>query len=265
MRGNHIAQFVAALLVAITPWCVVHIAFLMARRHAREVRIPLVRPPVVRQLDWLTIAALVAAGAAALALSNRPRWLAVLDLAIFAVLAVAGLRSLAAIEENSRPARQVDSTVRVASLRPRRLADYVPRTWRAALITIEAAGLAAIAWRLTTPSPDRRLLVPLTFALSAVVFSFLYEVWMNELSNAGHVVDERTGEATPDAFIRQVFAVEVFLVLSCLGVGHALLDLDWERHGVWGAAVALVGACVGVAGCAIAIASGLVSRRHRTV
>jgi len=59
-----------------------------------------------------------------------------------------------------------------------------------------------------------------------------------------------------------VFAVETVLVIGCLTVAHALLDVD--RHAVWAAATALLGASVGMVGCALILSSGLVRRRYRT-
>jgi hypothetical protein len=42
------------------------------------------------------------------------------------------------------------------------------------------------------------------------------------------------------------------------------LDVDWNRQAVWAAAAALLGASVGVVGCALILSSGLARRRYRT-
>jgi hypothetical protein len=53
-------------------------------------------------------------------------------------------------------------------------------------------------------------------------------------------------------------------VVACLGTAHALLNLDRAANGTLGAAITLAGGGVGVAGCALAVASGLVVRRYET-
>ena len=264
MSSAQLAQLTAALIAAVTPWVVVRIAFSVAAQHARSVQMSISRPPVMKTLDRLTIVAAAAAFVLALVLPAQSIWMGVFDLALFGVLAAVGLKSLGAIDEASHPAREATTAVREASLRPRRLSDYLPAAWRGSLIFAEAAALGFFIWRLTPPGPDRRMFVPIMFAGAAVVFTWLYEVWMRELVTGGDVT---TGDA--DALrrrrIRQVFAMEVVLAVTCLGVGHGLLDLNLDRHGALGAGLSLAGACVGVVGCALAVASGLARRRYRVV
>lgn len=264
MSSAQLAQLTAALIAAVTPWVVVRIAFSVAARHARSVQMSIGRPPVMTLLARLTIAVAAAACAMALMLPAPSFWMGVLDLALFAALAPVGLKALGAIEEASHPAREATTGVREASLKPRRLGDYLPAAWSGSLILAEAAALGFFIWRLTLPAPDRRLFVPVMFAGAAMVFTWLYEVWQRELVTGGDVT---TGDA--DALrrrrIRQVFAMEVALAVICFGVGHGLLDLNWDQHGTWGAGLSLAGACAGVVGCAFAVASGLARRRYRLV
>ena len=58
--------------------------------------------------------------------------------------------------------------------------------------------------------------------------------------------------------------MELLLVVTCLGTAHALLNLNWAANGTLGAAISFAGGVVAVAGCALAVASGLVGRRYET-
>lgn len=126
MTGAQIAQIASALFVAITPWCVVRIAFAVAARHARSLNVPVLRPPIVKSLGRLTGVAVAVAGIAGVSLAAPSIWMAAVDAAIFVPLSIVALRALGAIDEASRPAREVPATARAASLRPRHLSDYLP-------------------------------------------------------------------------------------------------------------------------------------------
>jgi hypothetical protein len=103
---------------------------------------------------------------------------------------------------------------------------------------------------------------PIVFAAAALVFLWLYEVWAHQVI-IGPIV---AGDASHlRRVVRRIFAMELLLVVTCLGTAHALLNLDWAANGTLGAAIALAGGVVAVAGCALAVASGLVGRRYETV
>jgi hypothetical protein len=160
--------------------------------------------------------------------------MAAVDWALFAGLAIVALRTLSELAEAARPS--VESTtesVSVASLQPRRLGDYVSPFWRATLFTVAALALASFAWRLMLPGPDRRLLPPIAFAIFPVVFAWLYEVWMRDLGIGGESPTQGDAAAARRRKVRTVFAVETVLVIGCLAVAHALLDIDLNRHAVW--------------------------------
>jgi hypothetical protein len=263
MSNAHIAQLAAALVAAITPWLVVRIAFSVAARHAQSLTMAIARPPAMATLARFTWVAAGVVSILALVLPAPSIWMGVVDLAVFALLAAPGLKALGAIDDVSKLARQAEASVREASLRPRRLRDYLPVTWHGLLLLGQGAGLALFAWRLMLPAPDRRLLVPMAFALGAPVFSWLYEVWMRDLVSGGQVVSGDV-ELTRRRRIRQVFAAEAALAIVCLGVAHALLNLNWTENAAWGGVLAVAGAVVGVAGCGLAIASDLARRRYET-
>ena len=263
MSSAHIAQLAAALVGAGTPWIVVRIAFSVAARHARSVQMSVSRPPVMTTLDRLTIVAVAAASVLALVLPAPSIWMGAVDLALFVVLAGVGLKALGAIDDASRPAREAGTPVREASLRPRRLSDYVPVFWHGVLLLGQGAALAVFTWRLLTPFADRRLLVPVMFAAGSAVFTWLYEVWMRDLVSGAHVVGGDI-ELNRRLRIRLVFAAEATLAVMCLGVAHALLNLNWVQDAAWGTGLAIAGAVVGVVGCALAVSSELARRRYET-
>ena len=113
-----------------------------------------------------------------------------IDLAAFALLAVLGLRALAAIDTASLPARNITAVERSATLRPRRLNQYAPLPLRLVPFVVTAIGLLALFWRIGGIASDR-LLMPVTFILAAPVFLWLYEVWMrNEISGQASIGDD---------------------------------------------------------------------------
>ncbi len=257
MTTLHYWSIAAALISAATPWFVVRVALAVARTHA-----PFPTPPGVYRLGVLTIVACVAATAAAFFLPPPSVVVAAIDLLCFAAMATLGLFALGDISEASRPAREIAAATRTASLRPRRLKDYVPVLWRLLPPTITSAGLALLAWRLSLPGPDRRLLVPVTLVLAAPVFLWLYEVWMREEVSGGSVEDAPSRATSRIRKVRLIFAAELTLVVSLNLAGHALLDLDWSAPPPWAAFVLAASAAIGIAGCALAVSSELARRRY---
>ena len=106
----------------------------------------------------------------------------------------------------------------------------------------------------------QQILVPSAFALAAVAFLFLYEVWMRDLV-AGPIIAP-DGTSARRVLVRRVFIVELVLVAMSVGSAHTLLGMDWTRPGVLGALVTFVSAIVAVLGCGLALASGHVQRRY---
>ena len=263
MTDLQVSRLAVALFVAVTPWCVVRIVLTVATRHARSVSASLARPATMGLMNRATAVALVAAAFAGVWLRPPSLGMAAVDWALFAVLAIVALTTLGQLAEAARPLVEATESVRVASLQPRRLSDYLPPFWRATLFTVAGLALASFAWRLMLPGPDRRLLLPIAFAMFHAVFAWLYEVWLRDLAVGGESPTQGDAAAARRRKIRAVFAVEAVLVVGCLAVAHALLDVDWNHHGAWGAAAALLGASVGVVGCALLISSGLARRRYR--
>ncbi|HZI66367.1 MAG TPA: hypothetical protein VFF17_07365 [Thermoanaerobaculia bacterium] len=257
MTTLHYWSIAAALISAATPWFVVRVALAVARNHA-----PFPSPPSVSRLCALTIVACVATTAAAFLLPPPSVVVAAIDLVCFAGLATLGLLALGDISEASRPAREIAAATRTASLRPRRLKDYVPLVWRLVPLTIASTGLALLAWRLSSPGPDRRLLVPVTLVLAAPVFLWLYEVWMREEVSGGAVEEVPARATSRIRQVRLIFAAELIIVLCLNLAGHALLDLDWSAPRPWAGFVLAASAAIGITGCALAVSSDLARRRY---
>jgi hypothetical protein len=156
----------------------------------------------------------------------------------------------------------VNSAERAAILRPRKAGDYLPWSWRLTAAGTAILGVTAFVVRASSVASDRPMFKPIMFAAAALVFLWLYEVWTHQVIT-GPIVAGDAGDLR--RVVRRIFAMELLLVVACLGTAHALLDLDWAENGTLGAAIALAGGVVGVAGCALAVASGLVGRRYEAV
>ena len=168
---------------------------------------------------------------------------------------------LGEIDELTRPARLVSSAERAASLKPRTPGEYLPWSWRLAAAGTAVLGVTAFVVRASSAGNGRRMMMPIVFAAAALVFLWLYEVWAHQVI-IGPVVAGDEGHLR--RVVRRIFAMELLLVVACLATAHALLDLDRAVNGTLGAAIALAGGLVAVAGCALAVASELVGRRYET-
>lgn len=265
MTRLELAEIGAALLTAATPSIVVEIARMVATRHARSVGVRLETPVAVRRLHRTTALLFPVVVALAVWLPAPSTWMRAMEGAAFLFLSVVGVAALSAIEEASAPARYVDSATRTAPLVHRRVGRYLAWPWRALPFGIAMVGLSTLAWRLGQPLADRRLLVPIVLGLAALVFLWLYEVWMHQIATGPDVAEGADRELHRRFSVRAVFFAELTLVAVCLGVAHALLDLDWTRHGLHGASLSLGGGLAAVIGCALALSSELSRRRYLPV
>jgi hypothetical protein len=262
MNSLQLAQLTTALVVAATPWIVVRVACEVASLHAGAVQQRFEPPHTVRPLLHATLAAILVAGAAAVWLPAPSRWMVAVDILMFLLLAALALRALGEIERVSLPAREVASTKRMAPLTPRRIGDYLPWSRRMLAPGVALIGLALLVARLTDAPAGRRALAPIGFALAALVFLWLYEVWLRQLVTGPFVPNVTELEPLRRRLVHLVFYIELALVTVLLGAAHALLDLDWTIYGVWAAGITLTAALAGVVGCAFAVSSELAYRRY---
>lgn len=257
MTGPIFAQLSAVLFAVCTPWFVASIARRVAATPASTPATPVHSMTLLRAM---TAGAAIAASIASVILP--PPWLLLVAGLGFGGGAVVALRVLGEIDDLTRPVRQVSSAERAASLRPRKAGEYLPWSWRLAAAGTAVLGATAFVVRASSVVSDRRMFLPITFAAAALIFLWLYEVWAHQVIT-GPIVAGDAGSL--HRLVRRIFAMELLLVVACLGAAHALLNLNWAANGTRGAAIALAGSVVGVAGCALAVASGLVGRRYETI
>jgi hypothetical protein len=201
----------------------------------------------------------VGSGSVAAWLAAPSPWMFLVGGLAFAVTSVFSLRVLGDIDEASRPAREVVARERTAGLAPRRASQYLPWSSRFVSYAVATVGIVLLLWRATSPLAHRQLLVPFVFAFAASMFVLLYESWIQNVV-AGPVVNP-----DPDrqrTMIRRIFRIELVLVVSMLVVAHAVLDVNWTTNGGRAAWLCFGGGAIGLAGCALALASGLIGRRY---
>jgi hypothetical protein len=215
----------------------------------------------MKLLRATTLGAAIAATSATAILAPSPWILLIVGLG-FGAAAVAALRVLGEIEDLTRPARQVNAAERAADLRPRRAGEYLPWPWRLTAAGLAVLGATGFVVRASSGGGNRRMVMPIVFAAAALVFLWLYEVWAHQVIT-GPIVAGDAGNLR--RVVRRIFAMELLLVVACLGTAHALLNLNWAANGTLGAAIALAGGAVAIVGCALAVASELVGRRYETV
>ena len=263
MTDLFLARLGAGLLAAAAPWIVVRAALAVAARHA-PAGAPLAWPATARRLAWATALLLPALCGAALLLPAGAAWVPAAGGAAFVALAGVALRALHEIDAASRPAREIASTKRAASLEPRAVGRYLPWSLRLVPWAVVIAGGATFLSRLANPSADRRLLVPVALAAAAAVLLALYAAWIHDVGASPALPGP--GGTEPESerarHVHRLWALELVLVSALLGGAHALLDLDWTLDAPWGAAVVLVAAVMGIVGCALAVASRLERRSH---
>jgi hypothetical protein len=257
MKAQSVAQLSSVLLAVCTPWLVSWTALRVATAT------PASLTPHVQSMALLRAVTVVAAVTAtiATALAAPSPWMLLVAGLGFAAPAVVALKVLGEIDDLTRPARQVSAAERAASLRPRRPGEYLPWSWRLTSAGLAVLGAAAFVVRVSSGGTGRRVFIPGMFAVGAVIFLWLYEVWAHQVITGPIVADD---EHDLHRIVGRIFAMELVLVVVCLGAAHALLNLNWSSNGTLGAAIALGSGVVGVVGCALALSSELVGRRYAT-
>jgi hypothetical protein len=276
MMNGRIGQIAAWLVAVVTPWIVARVAVTAVSRYVLALGLSVPPNRAIVPLGWATAASALTIGALAALLPLPSGWMAVIVAAAFVGLSALGLRALRELDAATHVARYVDSTTRTAGLVGRRRFHYLPSSWQILLFGATFAGLALFAWRIAIRmGADRRLWLPIAFALVAVVFLWLYEVWIHALVTGPAVaagLEARPsfdGSADSDPvrrrFVRIVFATEAGLVVGFLALAHGLLGVDWTARGAWAAILLTTGGVLGVIGCALALSSDLLTRRYRVI
>ena len=270
------------VLVVVTPALVGEVVFRAAARATgpRGASIPRLAGP--RRLRLATLATLmlfaawVALDPSMLSEGRR----AVLGAAEFAAFVVLGLLFLfPALHKVTTTARDLVRSeaepvaVRTASLRPRRVANYVSLPTLLLPYGVAIVTAALLALRLAAPpAGDRRPLLSLGFAAASLVFAGLYGAWIHseacgpDSSGVAGAAGEPAREGERRRRVRAVFLGQSALVTVLGGLALVLVDVDWSVAA--GRTVALAGASlgglVGILGCAASIASDVSRRRLET-
>ena len=266
MKNAQVAQVAAGLLVATTPWIVVRFARAVATRHLHAARAPVPPFTALPLLARATTMAIVVVGAFAVWLPAPSAWMGVIEVVVFVALSILALRALGDLDDATGATRHIDAATRAASLIRRRHHQYLPAPWRISMFAVTIGGLALFAWRATiSSSTDRRLFLPVFFAVVASVFLWLYETWIHGLVTGPTIAGSNEVSGERRRSIRVVFAVECALVTGFLALAHGLLDLDRTTTGAWAAIAAVAGGVLGVIGCALALSSDLSTSRYRVI
>jgi hypothetical protein len=257
-------QLGVAVVSVGTPWFVVRIAAEVAKRHARAVNGAFLVPRSVGVLGRATVAAAFLIAVPALWLTPPSTLVGLLEVAGFVAMSVFGMRALRDISAANRSDREVAKATRVAGLRPRRSSQYLSLPWRVLPFAVTCFGGALFVYRLGwLPSSNRRLLVPVAFALFAPVFLWLFETWMRTEACGGRAADVPGDQGRSKRRVKGISVLESIVTFGFIGLSHALLNLDWSMHGGWGVTGILAGGLLGVVGCASAVSSNLGTRRYR--
>jgi len=258
MTITALLQAVIALVVVATPWFVVRTARAVAVREGHGSR----ESWPARRLVLGTIAAGPIVGLLGLVLPTPSLWLALTDGAAFIGLALLAGPVLQQIDRETRQTREVAASERAASLRPRRIEQYVPHSWRALPLTVVLLGVASFGYRLIQPVAFRSLFVPIGFVLASVIFLALYDAWLRQEVRGGQIADVTGLEERRRRRTQAIFITQVILVAGLMVVSHLLLDLNWNLNPAPAIALSLTGGVLGIVGCAGAVASDLGTCRY---
>lgn len=234
---------------------------------------------VVTVVAWAAFAVWFIVDAGAIAAGLRRPFVAiteiVVSLSIFWLLAAPVLGKIERVARSSvqKPVADERANYRVASLRPRRVSNYLPLPLRVigALICVVALVYAAV--QISVAAPQTRLMMPIGYAAVAATFFFLYEVWIREEAlGAQTLSSEHTSGPTPEDAdsirrrrVREIFLFQNILTLVFSVMALAAIGIAWESPNGWmtEAVLAVAGAIVGGVGCAFALTSELGDRYLR--
>ncbi len=163
-------------------------------------------------------------------------------------------------------ASPLPQAVREASLKPRRLDDYLPSYWRAILATVAMSGVLAlgVSLALSGAVETRYLAMALLFGGIGLLELFLWLFIMRiEVSAAA----EYRGLTPEDAEELRGFRVRCFfwmlIAASCVFFSIAIGCIEVGRGAIPDSYLGITGGVVGIAGGAVGTAASLKSNRLR--
>jgi hypothetical protein len=162
----------------------------------------------------------------------RPAW-PIGALAAFVLLATVGAwPAMAAMDRAATRSTSPAGSQREASLRRRKLRDYIPLTALAIPFIVTIAGLVAtIAMLLSIDASQRRAFLPIGLAGCGAVFYALYGRWLIEETRAAalagaHSQSPDADERARAARLRRIYAAQTGLVTCFLGASTVLASVD---------------------------------------
>lgn len=166
-------------------------------------------------LRAITVGAAIAVSIGTVIPAPSP-WMLVIDGLAFAAAAGVTLRVLGEIDDLTRPARQVGSAERSASLRLRQAGEYLPWSWRLTAAGTAVLGATAFVVRASSGGSGRPMFLPIMFAAAALIFLWLYEVWAHQVIT-GPIVDGEAGNVR--RVVRRIFAMELLWSAAAFSSG----------------------------------------------
>lgn len=234
---------------------------------------------VVTVIAWAAVAVWLVADAGGIAAGTRGRFLGIAEIGIpLSIFWIFAAPLLGKIDKAARASVQEqiaggDSQYRAASLRPRKLSNYLPLPLRVPGMLICVITLAYLIGQISVASPGLRLTMPIGYGAIAVIFFFLYEVWIRgealgaQALGSGNTSGPTAEEAewTRRRRVRQIFFLQITLTLFFSMMALVAIGIRWESPtgSTIGALTAVAGVLVGGVGCAFALSSDMGDRYLR--
>jgi len=285
MNSLFIHSTIAPLVVGL-PLLVVLIVRSIVQRDAVEARRSFALPwSELTTLAVVTVVALAAVAvwlildARAIAASLRGPFLAIaeigISLFIFWVFSVPALRKIERAAHSSvhEQVSAEEAQYRAASLRPRKVSNYLPVPLRVVGLLICVTALVSLAVQISEAGPDVRLMMPIGYGAIAAVFFLLYEAMIREEAlgaqalGSGHTAGPTPEEAegTRRRRVAEIFILQNTLTLLFSMMALVAIGIRWDSSMglVVAAVLGIAGGVVGGVGCAFALSSEMRDRYLR--
>jgi len=277
---------IIAPVVVGLPLLVVFIARSIVQRDSAAARRSFVFPwsemtplAVVTVVAWAAVAVWFILDAGAIAAGVRGPLLGIAEIGIplsifwfFAAPLLGRIERAARISVQEQVAGD-ESQVRAASLRPRKLSNYLPLPLRVAAMLICVIALVYLTVQIAVAGPDTRLTMPIGYGAIAATFFLLYEVWIRgEALGAQALGSGNDSGPTPEEAewtrrrrVQEIFILQITLTLLFSVMALVAIGIRWESTigSMSAALLAVAGVLVGGVGCAFALSSEMGDRYLR--
>lgn len=198
-----------------------------------------------------------------------------ISLSIFWIFSVPALRKIERAARSSvhEQVSAEEPQYRAASLRPRKVSNYLPLPLRAVGLLICVTALVSLAVQISEAGPNVRLMMPIGYGAIAAIFFLLYEAMIREEAlgaqalGSGHTHGPTPEEAevTRRRRVAEIFILQNTLTLLFSMMALVAIGIRWDSPmGLMIAAVlGVAGGIVGGVGCAFALSSEMRDRYLR--